>query len=77
MSTKVGVVKVSTAAYPEKAPFNPSHPEYPFPKHGASEVNAAYEAVRALFRELGFDIGRFDTPDWSPTPTIWKRRSCG
>jgi uncharacterized protein (DUF362 family) len=55
-------------AYPERCPF---HPPEPFPELGflpgdADPSNGVYAGVRTLFRGLGYDAGRFGTPDWSP-----------
>ncbi len=51
-STSVATVSRPGLTYHEAAPFDPPNP--------------VYEAVEALFRELGFDAGRAGRPEWNP-----------
>ncbi|MBU0678807.1 MAG: DUF362 domain-containing protein [Verrucomicrobia bacterium] len=62
------LVKKADAVYPDSAPFHPSevYPEYPFDAGLCGGRNDAYEMVRACFRDLGLDSGRFGSPDWNP-----------
>ena len=54
--------------YSKKAPFNPStpYPEYPFQKHLSLEKNDAYDAIRWVLRDLGFDAQKQDSAEWNP-----------
>jgi len=65
---KVAAVRVADARYPRNAPYSPSerYPEYPFGDAVAAEPNYAYEGVRALLHDLGFDREHFGTPQWNP-----------
>lgn len=64
--TRVAVYKSDHAAYPHAAPFHPScrYPETLFPDVG--KENAAYEAVRNVFRIAGLDIENFGAERWNP-----------
>jgi uncharacterized protein (DUF362 family) len=62
----VGLVTV-TGHYPAVAPY---HPDERFPEYGngpcSPDANPVYRSVRELFCRLGFDRGRFGTPQWNP-----------
>ncbi|WP_050436296.1 DUF362 domain-containing protein [Chondromyces crocatus] len=51
-ASRVVIISRPGLSYAEGAPFDPPHP--------------VYEAVEAMFRELGLDRGRVGTPDWNP-----------
>jgi uncharacterized protein (DUF362 family) len=54
------------AQYPTEAPFHPSerYPEYDGPV--ATGENAAYSAVRSVFRLAGIDQANYGTKAWNP-----------
>jgi len=63
------VAAVRTAAgYPRNPPYHPSerYPEMASRTDLASESNAAYDGVRRLFVQLGWDSAAFGTSEWNP-----------
>ncbi|MGD1154269.1 MAG: DUF362 domain-containing protein [Terriglobia bacterium] len=72
--TKVAVVRLAAARYPEQAPYHPSesYPEYPFGKNLSQAKNLVYEGVRWLLSALGLDAGNFGTSKWNPLGSIIK-----
>jgi len=68
MTAQVAVVKTASANYCEDAPFHPSEifPEYPFGESFSAVPNPAYQAVRKLFVELGYDHENYGTRQWNP-----------
>jgi uncharacterized protein (DUF362 family) len=67
---RVAVAVTSDAVYPATPPYHPSevYPEYPFGREAIQKEtrNAAYRAVRAAFRLLGWDAAAFGTKSWNP-----------
>lgn len=59
--------------YPKQPPYSPSeaYPEYPFKELG-EERNVAYESVRNLFKELGYDKENFGKKGWNPLKDLVK-----
>jgi uncharacterized protein (DUF362 family) len=72
--TKVAVVRLAEARYPDQAPYHPaeSYPEYPFGKRLAPAKNLVYEGVRWLLSALGLDAANFGSPRWNPLGSIVK-----
>jgi uncharacterized protein (DUF362 family) len=71
LSERTGAIVEVRPEYPKTAPYHPgeSYPEYIFRDVDgcvASAPNHAYEAVREAFHTLGFDAGRFGSPEWNP-----------
>jgi uncharacterized protein (DUF362 family) len=69
MSERVAIYKLKDAAYPKgNCLFAPSetYPEYLFQENISKDCNEVYQGVRDLFRLLGMDKARFDTPEWNP-----------
>jgi uncharacterized protein (DUF362 family) len=73
----VAVFRRAGASYPTQAPFHPGepYPEAPF-GHVASGPNAAYDAVRQVFRLAGLDAARYGTPQWNPLGGIVRPGQC-
>lgn len=65
--TDVAVLKTKKAVYPKLAPYHPSEKfhEYPF-EETSDEPNYAYEGVRQLFKQLGYDKENFGNKKWNP-----------
>jgi len=69
---KVAIYDVGSSIYP-KFPFHPyrRYPEYTFGDL-SSEHNNVYDAVRNLFRELGYDRKNFGKITWNPLGELIK-----
>lgn len=65
---QVGIVRAEPAVYPTIPPYDPGepYPEYPFGSQLSSEANPVYDAVRRLFRALGYDAEGWGTVGWNP-----------
>lgn len=63
----VAVIKTKEPIYPRQSPYHPSEnfPEYPFDET-SDEPNFAYEGVRQLFEQLGYDKDNYGTKNWNP-----------
>jgi uncharacterized protein (DUF362 family) len=72
--TKVAVVRLSEARYPDQAPYHPaeSYPEYPFGKNLSQTKNLVYGGVRWLLSALALDAENFGTSKWNPLGSIIK-----
>ncbi len=64
------IVKDEKIDYCREAPFHPRerYPEYPFGQTGGR--NAAYAAIRELFRLAGMDESRYGSASWNPLGEI-------
>lgn len=63
---RVGVAFAGTV-YASTPPYHPAraYPEYPFREVGTEE-NPAYDALRQLFEQLGYDAEHRGTAQWNP-----------